>query len=154
MSNMRKKQILWWCITIAIMLLIFWFSAQNSAESSSLSRGVHGRLEAFLKLFGLQWLAQLEGFHGFIRKCAHAIAYFSLGFSAINATQNSKWKHAALLAWSICILYAISDEVHQAFVPGRGPRVFDVILDSVSAAVGILVCLLVKKRLGLKSKEK
>lgn len=36
----------------------------------------------------------------------------------------------------ICILYAISDEVYQLFVPGRGGQVSDVILDIVGAIVG------------------
>lgn len=38
----------------------------------------------------------------------------------------------------ICILYAISDEVHQLFVPGRGGQVRDVIIDSAGAIAGIL----------------
>jgi VanZ family protein len=36
-----------------------------------------------------------------------------------------------------CILYAISDEVHQLFVLGRGAQVVDVLIDSLGAFVGI-----------------
>jgi VanZ family protein len=36
-----------------------------------------------------------------------------------------------------CVLYAISDEVHQLFVPGRGAQVTDVMIDSFGAFVGI-----------------
>ncbi len=42
-----------------------------------------------------------------------------------------------MLSLMICILYAISDEVHQSFVPGRGPGVMDVLIDSAGAMVGI-----------------
>lgn len=50
----------------------------------------------------------------------------------------------------ICVLYAISDEVHQKFIPGRSGEVRDVIIDTAGASVGISVYLLfgmiVKKR--------
>ena len=48
----------------------------------------------------------------------------------------------ALLAATV---YAASDEIHQAFVPGRGSAVTDVLLDSAGALCGILiVCLIVR----------
>jgi VanZ family protein len=36
-----------------------------------------------------------------------------------------------------CVLYAVSDEVHQLFVPGRGAQVTDVLIDNAGAFVGI-----------------
>lgn len=42
------------------------------------------------------------------------------------------------LALLICVLYAISDEIHQHFVPGRGAQVKDVLIDSAGASVGIV----------------
>jgi len=152
MSSVKKKQLLWWSITIVIMGIIFWFSAQNKASSSSMSLGVRGMLAQFMDIFGLRWLAEMDGFHSFVRKCAHAIAYFSLGISSALATRHSGWKKAPWWALLICVLYAASDEVHQAFVPGRGPLVRDVVLDSVSAAVGIGLSMLVKKRRFWKNK--
>ncbi|MGV8147186.1 MAG: VanZ family protein [Alkaliphilus sp.] len=41
----------------------------------------------------------------------------------------------------VCVLYAISDETHQIFVPGRSAQVSDILIDSVGAAVGILIYL-------------
>lgn len=46
----------------------------------------------------------------------------------------------------ICILYAISDEIHQVFVPGREAQVKDVIIDSGGAAVGIGVYLIINRK--------
>jgi len=46
-----------------------------------------------------------------------------------------------LLAFVICVLYAISDETHQIFVPGRSAQISDVLIDSVGAIVGILMYL-------------
>lgn len=42
----------------------------------------------------------------------------------------------------IGVLYAITDEIHQCFTPGRGPNITDVILDSQGVLVGILISLL------------
>jgi VanZ family protein len=50
-----------------------------------------------------------------------------------------------VLALLICVLYAISDEVHQLFVPGRGGQVKDIIIDSAGATVGIGVYLLISR---------
>ena len=36
------------------------------------------------------------------------------------------------------IIYAISDEIHQSFVPGRGPQLLDVIIDTSGASIGII----------------
>lgn len=45
----------------------------------------------------------------------------------------------ALLALLIVLLYALSDEFHQSFVPGRNPDVFDVMTDVAGAAAALLL---------------
>lgn len=78
-----------------------------------------------------------------MRKSAHFIAYLILGFLVSHAMQNeastgSVWKRrgASLL---LCVAYAISDEFHQQFVPGRGPLLKDVLIDGSGAAIGIML---------------
>jgi len=44
-----------------------------------------------------------------------------------------------LITVAVCFLYAISDEVHQYFVPGRACRVFDVIVDTSGSIFFCLV---------------
>jgi VanZ family protein len=41
------------------------------------------------------------------------------------------------------IIYAISDEIHQGFIPGRAAKITDVMIDTMGVAVGILVLLLI-----------
>ena len=48
-------------------------------------------------------------------------------------------KARALLTLAICFLYAVSDEVHQVFVPGRAGRISDVMIDTSGAVLGILL---------------
>ena len=50
-----------------------------------------------------------------------------------------------LVAWLFCVLYAVTDEVHQHFVPGRGCQVQDVLIDSAGAAAGILLYQLIRQ---------
>jgi len=51
------------------------------------------------------------------------------------------WPAARLAAVSllICALYAVSDEVHQAFVPTRNASLWDVLLDCCGAGGGLLL---------------
>ena len=43
------------------------------------------------------------------------------------------------------MLYAISDEIHQGFSPGRSPRIADVYIDTLGVILGTLLILLVIK---------
>ncbi len=41
------------------------------------------------------------------------------------------------------VLYAASDEFHQSFVPGRGPSIVDIGIDSLGVLTGILAVLII-----------
>ena len=59
------------------------------------------------------------------------------------------------LAFLICVLYAISDEIHQLFVPGRAGQVRDVLIDSSGSFLGIfLVMLFVRFLRKIRNKNK
>lgn len=58
-----------------------------------------------------------------------------LASSKNNIPRNNKVIWCVLL----CVLYAVTDEVHQAFIPGRGPRVSDVLIDTAGSITGILI---------------
>ena len=42
-------------------------------------------------------------------------------------------------AWFLAVIYAISDEVHQTFVPGRNGWIVDVLVDGIGAGLMALV---------------
>jgi VanZ family protein len=42
------------------------------------------------------------------------------------------------LAWTLAVAYAVSDELHQAHVPGRTAASTDVVIDAFGALVGLL----------------
>lgn len=71
----------------------------------------------------------------------HAIEYMILGFliylSLTNTGKTSKNWLTYILSISLSILYAISDEIHQNYVPGRVMSANDVIFDTIGALVGV-----------------
>ncbi len=128
---------------LLIMALIFFFSAMEGDDSEQTS-GMF--LKAVVKLVedlahsGLssQTLATL---HLIIRKIAHFTEYFALGMTIMLAIYHY-FTHRALTVFIpeiLAILYAVSDEFHQYFVPGRYGTVGDVLIDSCGAFAGIIL---------------
>jgi VanZ family protein len=74
----------------------------------------------------------LGGWDLVLRKLAHAAEFAVLGFLLLRAIGH-EWAALAL-----GIAYAVSDELHQHFVPGRFGSPVDVMLDAVGVAVGVL----------------
>lgn len=139
MKRLHTKLFVLWGVTVLIMLVIFLFSAQSKADSADLSMNVRGLFSKILDFLGLEDYAQSALLHRFVRKCAHAFLYCSLGVSVSASVKSSMWKNYGLWTILICFMYAVSDEVHQAFVPGRGPLFSDVLLDTISAAFGFAI---------------
>jgi len=79
-----------------------------------------------------------------LRKIAHILEYFILASLLYRAFKGSFSLSAFyLIFWPVTLsfLYAVSDEIHQAFVPTRGPSPADVFIDTI----GIIVfCILIK----------
>ncbi|GAE33201.1 VanZ family protein [Halalkalibacter akibai] len=80
----------------------------------------------------------------FIRKAAHFSFFFALGFLTYRAllASSCKKRTSYVIALIFNLLYAISDEVHQAFTPSRSPLVEDVILDFSGGITGVTLALL------------
>jgi VanZ family protein len=123
-----------WTLVFAWMGLIFFFSSQSNSGTESLS--IVGRL---LHLLGWLVAPQTLLFYDHIfRKSAHVTVYAILAGLLYAAVPHAGAKRAPT-AWLATALYAASDEWHQSFVPGRGPSLSDVLLDSTAALVALLV---------------
>lgn len=158
-----------WCIClgaaiVANMVLIFSFSAENRETSGDRSHGVTETIvEIVVKDYETMTPAEQEEviatYHPPIRKLAHFCEFGLLGLLSA-AFMNALGKGKKWLWWVIpaifCLLYAISDEVHQIFT-NRGPAVTDVLIDfsgSITGIVGINLILLLVFHLIRKRKEK
>ena len=77
-----------------------------------------------------------------IRKIAHFVIYFVLGFFvifALSKTTKLNIFNIFIISILICFLYACTDELHQLLVPGRSGEIKDVILDSSGSSIMILI---------------
>jgi VanZ family protein len=67
-----------------------------------------------------------------LRKGAHVVEYAVLGALLARALG------AGVPAFAAGVAYAVTDELHQSFVPGRHASALDVVVDAVGVALGIL----------------
>ena len=133
--------ILSWAPVAACAVSIFMFSAQTGAQSADVSSEVMGPFARILTfLFGEQG-------HNVFRKFAHFFIFAALMFFVYHALFRTRSHHrlSAVLPFVFCLLYAVSDEVHQLFVPERACRVFDVFVDALGCAAGGLCFYLLAK---------
>lgn len=130
--------ILAWLPVYILMIIIFYFSHQPASDSSELS----GSITLFVTEIALKVLPflplDIEMLHSLIRKSAHFVIYMLLGYFVLRALAKVK-RLNILLAITICLLYAISDEAHQLFIPGRSGEIRDVLIDSAGATIGISI---------------
>jgi VanZ family protein len=136
--------------SLFFMCLIFVLSAQHGEISSALSidvtetaaRIIFSDFDAMTEQVQETVLQQL---HGIVRKSAHFCIFFMLGISVFLSVRSvvSKISKQFIITISICTVYAIFDEVHQFFVPGRDANVTDVIIDVAGSLCGIIVVFLI-----------
>ncbi|MDD3225155.1 MAG: VanZ family protein [Clostridium sp.] len=83
--------------------------------------------------------AREEKLNLIIRKNAHAFEYCVLAIvvSAILFQFKLKGKGAIIYIMFICLFYAVLDEFHQIYVPGRTSSVRDVLIDFAGALIGM-----------------
>jgi VanZ family protein len=92
----------------------------------------------------------LERVVAVVRKAAHVSEYAVLAALLWRARHGMARERVegAGMNWNIAharfalvgsALYAVTDEVHQGFVPNRGPSLGDVFLDTAGAALGLCV---------------
>lgn len=123
-----------WAMTVLVMYIIFSFSAQSAEGSKELSQGL---LDKILEII------PFEISHVFLRKAAHFSEYALLGAVSFCALSFTLKKKAFFWGWLLSTFYAVTDEIHQLFIPGRACRVFDIFVDSSGAAAGIAFAALV-----------
>ena len=133
---------------IAVCAVIFWFSSNAAEDSSKQSSAVVDivKKDMFPELNELDTERDTQIVEDVIshivRKAAHFSIYALLGICAFGGYRFLKKKHLRFLAaWGTATVYAVSDEIHQHFVPGRSCELRDVCIDSAGAALGAGICL-------------
>lgn len=140
-------------LLIACMVFVFCMSSQNADESS----GTSGRvITLVLKLVypnfeeftAQESLKLIESLQFFVRKGAHFSIYAVMGFLSffsVGTYTVIPFRFRLLISSVICLLYSISDEIHQTFIPGRSGELRDVCIDFCGSLVAItIMCLVVR----------
>ena len=146
-------------LTFMTCAVIFYMSSENATLSSNRSEGLSSTIiNAIASLFGFGHnnTVIIDRFESILRKIAHMSSFMTLSAfcSCFLLTFSFKDRIRALICAGFCILYAISDEVHQLFVSGRAGQVSDVMIDSIGVIIGILLVLSAKRIFLFFKKEK
>lgn len=108
-----------WGVAIFMMVVIFVFSSLPSSE-----------------LPNFNWADWI------VKKGGHALGYGLLAFTYLRGLkgESSHTSSRQLLgAWLLAVLYSATDEFHQSFTPGRHPAATDVLIDSIGAAIALIL---------------
>ena len=142
------------CLLIAVYIMIFLFSADDAAESSSLSVSVTRKLmNLYYHLFNGNNNAALtvpvvsDDAEAIVRKMAHFTEYMAVGFLSFGiAVMWMQRIKVGIVAVTLQVfLSAGLDEIHQYFVPGRYASFRDVLIDTAGGIAGIMIVFLMYK---------
>lgn len=124
------------------MISIFLFSSDNGDSSTKKSDGLIISITKAFVGHNIDKKKQNKIINKYVllvRKGAHFTIYFILGLSLISLIKEYRIINvkSIIIALIIAILYAISDEIHQLFIPGREGKILDVFIDGTGSTIGI-----------------
>lgn len=129
---------------VACMVAIFVFSCENAETSDATSGRLIKKIcellvDGFENLSEEQKHEMIGGYQAVIRTMAHFCIFVALGFFATLSLLSFGVKTIKNFAISFpfSVLYAVSDEIHQYFVPGRAFQFSDILVDSLGSLMGI-----------------
>jgi VanZ family protein len=139
----------------------FWWSAtaiwatgmfQLSTEAFSSDRS-GAMLLAILGLFHADVSAgTLKILNVLVRSFAHVAEYCVLSlllYRCFAGKRGFQWhRPAAHACVSVAFVYALTDELHQALVPGRGSSLLDCTIDALGIGIAILLVYVASRRAG------
>lgn len=144
---MSKYRIVSIIPALCMMIAIFYFSSQDASSSSKLSGGIvtqmFGTIEDILEveLVEPDNYHKIEKVETLIRKLAHMTEYAILAIALYIPFYVYGKRGRKIILWSetLCIIYAITDEIHQLFVPGRSGQFVDVFIDGIGGLIGCFI---------------
>jgi len=145
------KKIIKFILIVLWMTLIFSFSCDNADKSTVKSDSVIIKIaETALnrKLSKSEKEEYTTKYIVLVRKSAHFTLYFILGilvFLFVKDFTVMRYK-VVLISVLVVLLYSISDEVHQLFVPGRSGEILDVMIDTMGGFISTNILYLIYRR--------
>ena len=130
MKEIFNLKNLYLALSIICAAVIFMLSAQDATTSDALSQEVTKTVNEHAK-------SRLSD--ETMRSIAHVSVFFLLGAFVSLFCGKCKLKFKLLRAFAICLLYAVTDEIHQEFfVDGRGFELIDLAKDWSGSLIGVV----------------
>ena len=135
---------------LCTMFTIYRFSSQNGTQSKGISTKVSQFILNFSNTYKeantKEQTRMLNRTNAIIRKIAHFSIYTLLGLIIMGLMTKTKLKDKwrILITIGLGMLYAILDEFHQSFSPGRTPKITDVYIDTLGVILGALLVILIR----------
>ena len=150
-------KIILWTLVVSLMAFIFVMSAEPAVESSETSgrtlKIIFGIIyPGFRDLNGEQQQKIIEQNQHFIRKTAHFTLYTVMGI-LVSLAVAQHIKKFSLISYAIGTLYAVTDEIHQLYVPGRSGQISDVLLDSSGVLLGCIIIFILYRYVNRKKRD-
>ncbi len=114
-----RQKIGYWLPTVIWAIVIFSFSSGSTPTTSQ-----------------IYWQDFI------IKKSAHVFVYSILSllvYRSLKHTTHFPRPYLLLFALALTVLYAISDEFHQSFIPGRDARFRDIMIDTIGSALALFL---------------
>ncbi|WP_251555100.1 VanZ family protein [Neobacillus muris] len=145
------KQKKWAIAAIVWMICIFCFTQLPYFTGENTSKAIHKVVETEHKAISTPNADNHEvGILNLaLRKSTHFLVFGLLAFLLFKSLEAKRFSY--LLAWLITFFYAMTDEYHQSFRPGRVSSFRDVLIDSFGAFIFLTVSYLVNRRMKAKT---
>ena len=127
-------------LLVCWMAVIFMFSHAPADDSTEVSHRA-GRVIGSITMKDFEdWSTNkqelfIEQIDHAVRKSAHFTEYMILGILWVAVLGT----HKKGKSWLLGTCYAVTDELHQYFIPGRSCQISDMMLDSAGVAAGVFV---------------
>ncbi|HYO91161.1 MAG TPA: VanZ family protein [Pyrinomonadaceae bacterium] len=136
--NGRAASRVWRYGPLLLWMAFIFFASTAQLSASNTSRIIRPLLIWLFPEISEETLAFV---HFIVRKLAHLTEYAILGLLAARAFLTSSRQGLRrrwfLFAWLLVIIYALSDELHQRFVPARTGSIYDSLIDIAGGFIAL-----------------
>lgn len=122
--------LIFWCF------LIFYFSNQPGSVSDVSSGVIVNIIKKIIP-------GNYHTITFIVRKLAHVSIYFILYLLTFNSFKRF---NVSKYAFYFCLLYAVSDEIHQLFIVNRSCELRDILIDTTGITLAYLITKKIRKR--------
>lgn len=144
----KNRKYLFLTITIAYAAMIFYLSSRSdiAVPTHLFKVPLMYAIKDLLEGAGIYFVTDLvEYAYAHKDKVAHMFLYFGLGvflhMTFRSSDSSVMRKYAAPFAFIVGVLYGISDEIHQSYVPGRTSSVADLFANGLGLMLAQIILL-------------